>query len=406
MRRFACVLIVVALGAVAAITMTGGAGAATTAPQVKIILLAETKGESSAAVPYYADGATMAANKLGSKVALTRIPAPLTPAQAQTALLQAIDQKPNVIIGFPATSQIIAVEPTIASSGIPTLTLSSGEQLAKGQPSNAPNMILIRPIDTLLAKAEADYVVGTLKAKKIGLVCVQNPTGVNGCTAAHKVIDPLASKGVSVVATASNQTTDTDLTQQANQMKGADAILDYNFPNPLAAMANALVAQGINVPHVDGASASLIANAKLVQGQAATNLHGLDDCLPTASTNKVTKAWVAAYTSEFGYSPVYSAAEVYDAVNMIAQVVAKQGSVAPAKIEKGFATTTYKGICGVYKEDSLGVLLHTSVITKYDSTGAETVQKTIVFPSGQLPFTVVTTTTAPGAAATTTTAAK
>jgi ABC-type branched-subunit amino acid transport system substrate-binding protein len=404
MRRFACVLLVVALGAVTAVTMTGGASAATKAPQLKIILLAETKGESSAAVPYYADGATMAANQLGAKVSLTRIPAPLTPAAAQTALLQAIDQKPDVIIGFPASSQIIAVEPTIASSGIPLLTLSSGEQLTRGQPSSAPNMVLIRPVDTLVAKAEADYVVKDLKAKKIGLVCVQNATGVNGCNAAHKVIDPLASKGVSVTATAQNGIADTDLSQQANAMKGVDAILDYNFPNPLAALANALVAQGVNVPNVDGASSSLIANGGLVKGGAATNLKGVDDCTPAISTNARVKKWASDYNTEFGYQPIYSAAEVYDMVNFLAAVTAKVGSTSPSKLLKGIATTSYNGICGSYKEDSIGVLLHSAVITKFDSSGAEGAVRTITFPAGQLPFTVVTTTTAAPAAPTTTAA--
>src|SRR4051812_28042505 len=108
-----------AIAALAAIPLAGVAGAAKAAPTVKIILLAETKGESSAAVPYYADGATLAAEELGSKVDVMRIPAPLTPAAAQTALLQALDQKPNLIIGFPAGSQVTAVSPTIKSSGVP-----------------------------------------------------------------------------------------------------------------------------------------------------------------------------------------------------------------------------------------------------------------------------------------------
>src|SRR5438034_11600341 len=67
-----------ALGA-SAIATGAGAGAAKKAPQVKVILLAETKGESSFAVPYYADGMQMAADELGSKVSFQRIAAPLTP---------------------------------------------------------------------------------------------------------------------------------------------------------------------------------------------------------------------------------------------------------------------------------------------------------------------------------------
>ena len=139
-------------------------------------------------------------------------------------------------------------------------------------------MYLIRPVDTLIAKAEAEYAINDLKAKKIGLECVENATGVNGCNAAKKVI--AQNKGVSVFAERTNSITATDLTEQARAMNGADAILDYNFPNPLAVMSKQLVDNGVTVPHIDGASAGIIANAGAVTGDAATNLKGVDDCVP------------------------------------------------------------------------------------------------------------------------------
>ena len=70
---------------------------------MKVILLAETKGESAEAVPYYADGMGMAAEELGEQGRATRASPRRSPrTRRQTALLQAIDQKPNLIIGFPA----------------------------------------------------------------------------------------------------------------------------------------------------------------------------------------------------------------------------------------------------------------------------------------------------------------
>ena len=258
------------------------------------------------------------------------------PAAAQTALLQAIDQKPDLIIGFPSSAQIIALQPTIKSSGIPFLGLSSGEQLVANGPYGAPNLFLIRPVDTLVAVAETNYVLDTLKAKKIGLECVDNATGVNGCNAAIKVIG--TKKGASVFTQQNNTTTDTDLTEQARAMQGADVVLDFNFPNPLGVMSNALVANGVNVPHVDGASASIIAGAKVVQGPAATNLNGADDCVPVANTNKRVTKWVSDFTAKFGYAPIYSAAQTYDMVNFAAAIAAKQQCVTPKAMLKGLAT--------------------------------------------------------------------
>jgi branched-chain amino acid transport system substrate-binding protein len=382
------VAVSVALGASA--LGSGSAGAAKKAPAVKIILLAETKGESSVAVPYYANGASLAASELGSKVSLTRIPAnPLSPAASQNALLQAIDQKPNLIIGFPASSQIIAGSPTIKSSGIPFLGLSAGEQVVGNGPYGAPNLFLIRPVDTNVAKAEAEYVTDTLKAKKIGLVCVDNATGVNGCNAAKKVF--ATKKGVTVVAERSNSTTATDLTEQARAMQGADVVLDFNFPNPLAVMSNQLVANGVHVPHVDGASASIETAAGAVRGEAATNLKGVDDCVPTAATDKQSKAFVSAYKAQFGDNPIYSAAEVYDMVHFATEIAAKQGSVTPKAILKGLATQSHAGVCTDYKGDSIQVLNHHADIVKFDANGVESVAKPLTFQPGQLPFTVVTT---------------
>ena len=299
MKRFVIGGAIAVLALSSSVVVSGGAGAAAKkTPAVKVILLAETKGESANAVPYYADGMGMAAEELGSKVEYSRIAAPLTPDAAQTALLQAIDQKPNAIVGFPASSQVIALQPTIEKSGIPTFPLSSGEQTVATGPSGAPNMFLIRPVDTLIAKAEAEYAIKDLKAKKIGLQCVENATGVNGCNAAKKVI--AQNKGVTVFAERTNSIAATDLTEQARAMNGADAILDYNFPNPLAVMSKQLVDNGVNVPHIDGASAGIIANAGAVTGEAATNLKGVDDCVPTVDKRPKVKKWVASYTSKYG----------------------------------------------------------------------------------------------------------
>jgi len=371
---------------------SGSAGAAKNAPVIKIILLAETKGESSAAVPYYANGAQLAADQLGAKVEYTRIPASLSPAAALTALNQAIDQKPNLIIGFPSGAQVIALEPTIKASGIPLLALASAEQTVANGPYGAPNIFLIRPVDTNVAVEETNYVINTLKAKKIGLECVDNATGVNGCNAAKKVIAANAKKGVSVFAERTNSTTATDLTEQARAMNGADAILDFNFPNPLGVMSNQLVANGVNVPHVDGSSAGIQAAAGAVKGAAATNLKGVDDCVPTDTSTKQAKKFVSDYKAKYnGETPVYSASEVYDMVNFAAAIAAKQGAVTPKAVLKGMATQTWVGVCSTYKADALQVFSHTADVVKFDADGVETVDKQLVFAPGQLPFTVVTT---------------
>ena len=184
-------------------------------------------------------------------------------------------------------------------------------------------------------------------------------------------------------------------------MNGADAILDYNFPNPLAVMSKQLVDNGVNVPHIDGASAGIIANAGAVTGASATNLKGVDDCVPSADTRPKVKKWVAAYTAKYGVAPIYSSAQSYDILYFITKLAAQAGSVSPSKLIKAIPKVTYSGICTTYKSDVLHVLSHAAEIVKFDAAGKETIAKHLVFPPGALPFTVVTTTTAPPTTTTT-----
>jgi ABC-type branched-subunit amino acid transport system substrate-binding protein len=222
---------------------------------------------------------------------------------------------------------------------------------------------------------------------------------VNGCNAAKKVI--AQNPKVSIVAERTNGIAATDLTEQARAMSGADAILDYNFPNPLAVMSKQLVDNGVNVPHIDGASAGIIANSGAVTGAAATNLKGVDDCVPTADTRPKVKKWVAAYTAKYGVAPIYSAAQSYDILYFITKVAAQAGSVSPSKLIKAIPKVTYDGICTTYKSDVLHVLSHAADIVKFDAAGKESVAKHLTFAPGSLPFTVVTTTTAPPTTTTT-----
>jgi branched-chain amino acid transport system substrate-binding protein len=388
----------VAASAAAVTATSAAAGGGGGTPTVKIVLLAETTGESTQAVAYYANGAQLAADELGSRVEYTRIAAPLTPAAAETALSQALDQDPDAIIGFPASSQTIPLADRIAEAGIPFFSLSSGEQLVKGGESGADNMFLIRPVDTNVATAEAEYVVNDLKAKRIGMLCVDNATGVNGCNAARRVFD--AKRGVEIVAERTNAITATDLTEEARAMEGADAIIDFNFPNPIGVFAQQLIDNGIDVPHVDGASAGIAVASGAVTGDAAVNMRGVDDCVPTVSKSKKVQNWVSDYEGvSGGEAPIYSAAQAYDMVKLIAAAAKKAGSVAPARLIRTISGMTYKGICAEYKADDLNVLQHTADLTRWNAEGQIRIAKVLEFEpnelAGVVPTTIPPTTVAP-----------
>ncbi|HZP28774.1 MAG TPA: ABC transporter substrate-binding protein [Acidimicrobiia bacterium] len=398
-RRLVLALLVTTVATTAGLVATVGTSAAAKNVKIKVLLLAETKGESVNAVQYYDNGAKLAAQELGaSKVEYTRIPAPLTPAQAQTALLQAIDQKPDVIIGLPASSQVIPLSQTIGQSNIPFFALSTAIQTIKSGPNGAPNLYLIRPLSTDVAAAEAKYVTKDLKAKKIGLVCVQNAFGTDSCNVARPAI---TAGGGTIAVERSNAITATDLTDIALAMKNVDAVLDFNFPNPLGVLANQLVQNGVNVPHVDGASAGIEVNAKVVQGDALKVFSGVDDCVPVADKSAAGKKFNKAYQAAYSEPPIYSAAEAYDMVKFAYAAAQKAGSTDPAKLEAQVQKMSYTGACGKYKLDSGNILLHTSYITKWSPAGAEKAIKKLTFPVTGAPGSTATTAPTATTAATT-----
>jgi branched-chain amino acid transport system substrate-binding protein len=382
----------------AAAPAQGGSGGGGGEP-IKIVLLAETTGESSQAIPNFADGAELAAQDLDGAVDLVRIPAPLMPSsETENAFLQAVDENPVGIVGFPASSQVAPLGPTIGEEGLPFIALSSPEEAQKGGPSGADNLFLVRPLNTLIAREEARYAANDLdeKPETAGLLCVENPFGTSGCAEAKRVLE---NQDIEVSVERTNSTTATDLTEQALAMEEVDVVLDFNFPNPLGVFARQLIDNGINIPHIDGASSGIAVASGSVQGPAAENLVGVEDCVPTESKRKKVRRWANRYEDEFGYEPQYTSAEAYDAVQMMNAAVEQAGSTDPAAVVEALASMEYKGICTTYQADSGNVLNHASDFVTFDADGGKTLGKHVTV--GELPPTTETT-VAPTTAAPTT----
>jgi branched-chain amino acid transport system substrate-binding protein len=340
---------------------------------VQLVLLAETTGESAQAQPDYANGAELAVDNLRGKVDVTRIPAPLAASGAENALLQAVDARPAGIIGFPASSQLVPLGGRIGQEGIPFISLSASEEAQKGGPSGADNLFLVRPLNALIAREEANYVAGLKpKPKRVGLLCVENPFGTGGCAEAKRVLEQ---KRIDVSVERTNASTATDLTEQALAMEDVDVVMDFNFPNPLAVFAKQLIDNGIDIPHVDGASAGISVQAGAITGKAATNLTGVDDCVPTLDKRGKVKRWVRQYRDKFDADPLYNAAESYDAVQMFYAAVQQAGSTDPAAVIEALRSLEYNGICTTYKTDDTNVLNHAADLIKFDANGKKRIVK-------------------------------
>src|SRR5688572_11683121 len=202
----------------------GGAGGETGGGElqlddpVKVVLLAETTGESEAAVPFLADGAQMAIDELneaggvgGQDVEYERVSAPLDGAQAETALLTAVEEEPTAMLGLPSSGQVLAVAQRVGDAQIPMLYDATAEQVLVGSDDSIANDygFLLRPPQREVSAALVRFVAESLGVEDIGLVCANNPFGDAGCGVAEETAEEL---GVNIVARESVEQDDTDFT--------------------------------------------------------------------------------------------------------------------------------------------------------------------------------------------------
>lgn len=339
---------------------------------VKIVLLAETTGESEAAVPFLADGAQMAVDELnaaggvgGHEVEYERVSTPLDGAQAETAVLQAVEEEPTAMLGLPSSGQVLAVAQRVGDAQIPFLYQATTVPALVGADDSIANDygFLLRPPQYEVSAAMVRFVVESLGVENVGLVCVNNAFGEAGCGVAEDTADEL---GATIVATETVEQDTTDFSSTVVELRdaGAEAVVSYVFPNAVGALHNALADNDLDVPHISGSS-SLIAFTGAITSGNFDNLYGVDDCAPGAEDGAASKEWAAAFEEEFGYPANYLAAEAYDGVKLIAAAVEDAGSSEPSAVREAIAETDYEGVCDAYRGEPSQGLNHKLVAVSF-----------------------------------------
>ena len=377
--RFAAVA--TALCVVAAALVAPGAASAQSGTSggktLHIIGAYERQGESTLASNNFDDGARLAVKDLekqGWTINYERIPSGGTNAtQMEQAFLAAQAKNPDAFIGLTSSNTFIPVGPKVAATDLPTFATASPTEGVKTGPSGGDNIFLLRPLNEQTYEKAIDYACKTMKMKKIGLTLVNTAFGPT----VQNVIDRNIGKypGCKVVTSQTNSATAVDMTQQALAFKdaGVDGIISANFPGPIGVLVNQLRQNGVNVPILGGATLNLAKEANSITS-GLQDLVVVDDCVPDLDKTKQAKKFVKAYEDEFGYIPNYASAQVYDAVHMAANAVAKAGHD-HAKINKALAGTQYDGVCD-YTNDKNNVLAQSVTFYRYNDDGSKKFLKT------------------------------
>lgn len=362
---------------------SSGGGFSVSEP-VKLGFLWEIKGESSVAIDDYQRGAELAlaaVNKAGGvggkPVQSFRVPSsPLDPQKNLAEFLNAVQKKPTVMMGVAAPTQAQQLAGQITRSAIPVIMTDTLDGFTRtGTSGGSDYSWFLGPYNPGLVDAGVDYLTKDLHHTKIGLMGTNEAYGNEGVSSAKAA---LQQSGLHPFAVAQYEPTATDLTQQVLKMKGADAALDWGYPNPVSVQLNQFVQNGINVPTMTSVSIDVAVSGGLVKGNALANTYVSQPCdLLDPGYSPPLAAFVQQYKAKYGDVPSQNAAWAYDAVTLAVAAIKQAKSTNTSDVNKVLGTITFPGTCGTYHADGGHALSHESVVSKFDAAGASKVVKQV-----------------------------
>jgi branched-chain amino acid transport system substrate-binding protein len=384
------------IGAVAALALAGcgsdgasgdtdGGDGATEDP-VKLAFLWEKAGESDVGTDDFQNGAELALEQLnaeggidGREVVSERFAASIMDPQATaTEILDAADYEPAVMVGLILSSQAAAAVPQIDRAGVPTVMVAQPDQdLVFGGEFSSELMWTVQPYLPAVVSNMVDFMVEEQGFEQIGLMGTSEGFGQAGVAAATAALEE---QGLEPFAERMYAPDLDDFAEIAVAMTGADAVLNWGFPNPLAAQIKQFAQNQLGIPTYDGPSAPIVAANKMAPPEAIEELSASLPCDAGDPQTPELEEMVAAYTEKFGMAPTYSAVSAYDAVLVAAAAIEEAGSTDPDAINEALAEVEVTGACGDYRADAGHVMFHQSQVVDFAADGSSKVATTIELP--------------------------
>lgn len=360
-------------------TTDASGGTAAGGDPVKLAFLWEVSGESAVAIDDLQNGAELALADLnaangidGREVVAERFSAnPLDPEQTATAVLSAGDYEPAAMVGLLVSSQAAAAVSQVDRVGIPTVVVAQPDPtLVYGGEFSSDLMWSVQPYMPNVVTALVDHMVDEDGLTEIGLMGTNESFGQTGVESAKTA---MAAKDLQPVAERLYAPDADDFSEAAVAMADAQAVLNWGYPNPLAAQIKQFAEGGLDIPTYDGPSAPIVAGFQMAPPEALAQLKATIPCDPGDPQSSALSDMVAAYQEKYGMAPSYSAVSAYDAVMVAAAAVSEAGSTDPDAVNEALGTVEVDGACGAYAADDGHVMFHASEIVEFAADGSSTV---------------------------------
>lgn len=346
-----------------------GAGAAQAASgTIDIGMIADLTGPAALSGKHKVQGARLAVAEINAKGGINGKMIKLFVEddrgqnQAGVSAYEKLSANENIvaIIDSIRSTIVQATLPYVARYKIPTMIGGTDPKLTH---VGNPWVFRFRPNDTYASATMAKYAVDEMGSKKVAILYDTDAFG----SAGNSLLEAALKKDGAAVTTDQGYTTATkDYTSYLETIKnsGADTLATYmTNAEDEAQMLKQARQLGLNMKIIGSTS---IATAVCIQlaGPAVNGTYGVSDFV--ADGNDAAKAFSKAYTAKYKSDPDVFGGWVYDAINVLGQVIAKDGTQ-PAAIQSGIrAVQGYKGVEGTYTFDKDGDGLHGYWVVKME----------------------------------------
>lgn len=366
------------LGAIVCAACGSGGGGGTTAegegggdrPLVLGAVFALTGAQSQApyinGVRHAVDEINAAGGINGKKIELKEYDDALNAQKSAQAAQLAVSEGVDVVIAGPTAIQTNAAAPIYQRAGVVHLNMASSTAVAKDESFGGDRTFRVVTAMPEQIHAASEYLINEKKVKKVGLLGLNTDFGQNALPLYE---EKFKAAGVEVLGNKFYPQDVKDLTNELLSVKGADAIVDWGFPNQFALATKTAYQNGMgDIPHLGPSSVGIVNTLNLVPVENRDSLIGMSSCDPAADTRPHVQEWAKRFQEKYDAVADSSAAVGYDAVMLAKKAVETAGGVDKAKIAEALKTLsiTEGTMCASkYQADDRHELMHEAVVISY-----------------------------------------
>ncbi|HEY8333087.1 MAG TPA: ABC transporter substrate-binding protein [Tardiphaga sp.] len=260
------------------------------------------------------------------------------------------ETKPAFFFLSSYSTQNLAVAPELKKVQVPAMYAGGADAVADG---GNEWMFRIRPADSVAAEGMVKATVEVIKAKKPGILYIQNDFGQGGAQTAAKRFEAAGTPVVGMEAYGQN---DKDFSAQllGLRSKGADVILVFNYPQDGALVLRQAKMLGFKMPLVTSSAALVPAAMQLLSPADLDGVWGVVDAFMDVSVGGKMKDYVERFKTKFGIDPDPYGLAYYDGALLMADGMRKVGSDPKALRDWLAAVKDWQGIGHVYAYDAKG----------------------------------------------------